>query len=144
MNKEQIISFNKYVNIPKVKIEKYEHNYFDDILTITLKNKKIIKISNYTLNDFEKIEYKKISNSIFNDEITREMNHSVIGVKFVIMQKHIDKLEQENKQLNNILTELEEELNIAYKELQPGELVIGQDILKNIQTIIQELKEKYK
>ena len=56
----------------------------------------------------------------------------------------IEQLQQESKQLKSILTELEEELNIAYKELQPGELVIGQDILKNIQTLIQELKEKYK
>lgn len=64
--------------------------------------------------------------------------------QYKIVRDYITNLQQENKQLKSILTELEEELNIAYKELQPGELVIGQDILKNIQTLIQELKEKYK
>lgn len=59
MNKEEkIIFFNKYVTIPEKELKKYKHNYIDDVLTITLKNKQIIKISNYTLNDFNKIEYK--------------------------------------------------------------------------------------
>lgn len=61
MNKKQtIIFFNKYITIPEEELEKYKHNYNDDILTILLKNKQIIKISNYTLDDFNKIEYKKI------------------------------------------------------------------------------------
>ena len=42
--------------------------------------------------------------------------------------------------LNNIINELEKELNIAYKELQPNEMVIGQNLIKNIQITIKELK----
>lgn len=96
---EKIIFFNKYVNISEAEIEKYEHNFLNDILIITLKNKQIIKISNYTLNDFNKIEYKRISSSILNDEVTKEMEHSAISVKFAMMQKHIDNLEDINENL---------------------------------------------
>lgn len=99
MNKQTIIFFNKYLTIPEEELEKYEHNNIDGILTITLKNKQIIRISNYTLNDFNKIEYKRISSSILNDEVTKEMEHSVISVEFAMMQKHIDNLEDINENL---------------------------------------------
>ena len=49
-------------------------------------------------------------------------------------------LENEIERLNNIINELEKELNIAYKELQPNEMVIGQNLIKNIQITIKELK----
>ena len=44
--------------------------------------------------------------------------------------------DKEIERLNNIINELEKELNIAYKELQPNEMVIGQNLIKNIQITI--------
>ncbi len=55
-------------------------------------------------------------------------------------REYIVNLQIENERLNNIINELEKELNIAYKELQPNEMVRGQDLIKNIQITIQELK----
>ena len=47
---------------------------------------------------------------------------------------------KEIERLNNIINELENEINIAIKELQPNELVNGINLLKNIKITLQELK----
>lgn len=60
-----------------------------------------------------------------------------------ILCKDIEEKDKEIERLNNIINELEKELNIAYKELQPNELVNGQNLIKNIQITIIELKENY-
>lgn len=44
-----------------------------------------------------------------------------------------------NKQ-KEILDKIKEETKLAYNELQPGELVIGQALLKNILEILEEIE----
>lgn len=58
--KIEVIFFNKYVVIPKNELEEYEHNNIDDILTITLKNKQVVTINNFTFDDFNQITYRDI------------------------------------------------------------------------------------
>lgn len=50
-----------------------------------------------------------------------------------------DKAEDEIDRLNNIISKLEKNLEEAFNELQPNELVDGRQLIKNILT---ELKEK--
>lgn len=54
--------------------------------------------------------------------------------------KEIENLQQENKQLNNILTELEKWL----KETRINSAFIDEQTIMEVQLKIQELKEKYK
>lgn len=44
-----------------------------------------------------------------------------------------------NKQ-QEILDKIKEETKLAYNELQPGELVIGQALLKNILELLEEIE----
>lgn len=57
----------------------------------------------------------------------------------IFKEKYINK-DKEIERLNNIINELENEINIAIKELQPGELVNGINLLKNIKITLKELK----
>lgn len=58
------------------------------------------------------------------------------------IQNLVDKKDKEIERLNNIIDELEKELNIAYKELMPNELVNGRNLIKNIQIGLKELESK--
>ena len=82
--------------------------------------------------------------------------------RFNAVQRDYEELKQENKQLNSILTELEEEINLIiqhYKELRkrPFEdsvfknnmlrqsfIISIEGYFQNLLDTIQELKEKYK
>ena len=72
----------------------------------------------------------------------KELN-SIIDRSEDEYQKLKDKVVEqalEIEKLNNIINELENEINIAIKELQPNELVNGINLLKNIKITLQELK----
>ena len=56
--------------------------------------------------------------------------------------EQVKELEQELQRKDNIINELKEELKEARKELQPGELIIGQGLIDNILDKIKELEEK--
>lgn len=64
--------------------------------------------------------------------------------------QYIEKLENENKQLKNILTELEEwlkaENDCYYYGVRSGKTLLYGKFLSKVETLnkIQELKEKYK
>ena len=60
--------------------------------------------------------------------------------QYKIVRKYITNLQQENKQLNNILTELEKWL----KETRINSAFIDEQTIMEVQLKIQELKEKYK
>ena len=72
----------------------------------------------------------------------KELN-SVIDRAEDEYQKLKDKVVEQGleiERLNNIINELENEINIAIKELQPNELVNGINLLKNIKITLKELK----
>ena len=49
-----------------------------------------------------------------------------------------DNLKEENERLNNVLNELKKDLQEAFNELQPNELIDGRNLIENI---LNELKE---
>lgn len=102
---------------------------------------RIIKLLNNET--IEIVEYSKANacfqtNKYPNDEIfcviREQINPFDMFLKKLSLEKKIERL-------NNIINELEKEINIAIKELQPNELVNGINLLKNIKFTLKELKE---
>ena len=72
--------------------------------------------------------------------------HNILEItdpKEVIMieKEEYYNLKEENQRLNNVLNELEEGLQEAYKELQPNELINGRIFIENV---LKDLKESDK
>lgn len=78
---------------------------------------------------------------LVNLDLASEMYDFNLKPKEITMLLHyFNKLQKENKRLNNIINELKNELKIAFNELEPNELVIGKDIIENTLNLLKELK----
>lgn len=64
----------------------------------------------------------------------------ILDKKCKELQNRVDLLKDINDKQKEVLDKIKEETKLAYNELQPGELVIGQALLKNILELLEEIK----
>ena len=109
-----------YAELPKDSI-KFESKEAEIMYDLTLENDRLQQ------------ELQRKDNII--NELNRDLEY----------YKHEEELyryyQQENPRLMNNWNELKEELKEARKELQPGELIIGQGLIDNILDKIKELED---
>ena len=77
----------------------------------------------------------------FKEYIDKEINVYIQPRRFGITYAELKRLRNENEHLKSIIKEVREELNIAYNELLPNELVNGRVLIENILDILDKVNK---